>query len=391
MQCTLLWLLQAQCSYTLTSEYINMKTKTLMFVWLTIFVLTIVPVFNIINMGVAAKKITSWNRASLYSFDFSLPFINGFFYKFGVSTNPNQVVIGKNDWLYLGDQYSKTISVKRLGSTIESTHAAKKIGVATKSWDSWLKSKGVLAYKIMLGPDKDTIYPEFLPDWAKPTGNSVTDTLLANTDQNIYIDTRGVLKNAKSLFSEPLYYKTDTHWNSLGAWVAFNTLAMDMARFDSKLKLLSEQQVHISEVKKRNGGDLSGFLRLNDQLIDKEIIINIDNEKYSIETEQYDFDTGHLIFSGNNPKISSPKSPILVKSKNALNRKKVLWLRDSFGSSISPFMSATFSEVLQLHYNKANPEYFAKLVNKFHPDYVFITVVERDSLSVLFQKLPPIL
>lgn len=388
MQCTLLWLLQAQCSYISTFECINMKSKTIIFIWFAIVILAIIPVFNIIGMG-GAKKITSWNRSSLYSFDFSLPFINNFFYKFGISTNPNQVVIGKNDWLYLGDQYSKTVSVKRLGSTIESTHAAKKIGMATKSWDLWLKSKGVLAYKIMLGPDKDTIYPEFLPDWAKPAVNSVTNTLLANSSQNIYVDTRFALKSAKSLFSEPLYYKTDTHWNSLGAWVAFNVLAMDMARFDSKLKLLSEEQVNISEIKKRNGGDLSVFLRLNAQLVDTEVIIHIDNKKFPIETEQYDFDSGHLIFSGQNPNINSPKSPILVKSKNALNRKKVLWLRDSFGTSVSPFMSATFSEVLQLHYNKVNPEYFTKLVDIFHPDYVFITVVERDSLSVLFQRLPP--
>jgi hypothetical protein len=109
-----------------------------------------------------------------------------------------------------------------------------------------------------------------------------------------------------------------------------------------------------------------------------------------VETEQYDFETGHLTFSGGNPNIGLPKFPLLVKSKHALNQKRVLWLRDSFGTAMAPFMAATFSETLSLHYAKTTPALFARLVDTYKPDYVFITVVERGARGGWFTNLPPI-
>jgi hypothetical protein len=79
----------------------------------------------------------------------------------------------------------------------------------------------------------------------------------------------------------------------------------------------------------------------------------------------------------------------LVKSKNALNHKRVLWLRDSFGTAMEPYMAATFSETLQIHYKWVTPEMFARLVNSYKPDYVFITVVERAARKPWFTNLPP--
>ncbi|HEU4853968.1 MAG TPA: hypothetical protein VFS89_01615 [Nitrosospira sp.] len=81
---------------------------------------------------------------------------------------------------------------------------------------------------------------------------------------------------------------------------------------------------------------------------------------------------------------------LLVKSKNALNQKRVLWLRDSFGTAIAPFMAATFSETLQLHYAAAHPELLARLVDTYKPDYVFITVVERGARRKRFGSFPPL-
>ena len=124
-------------------------------------------------------------------------------------------------------------------------------------------------------------------------------------------------------------------------------------------------------------------------LRDTEVVMEIES-KHPIETQQYDFETGNLLMSGGNPQIEAPRHPLLVKSKYALNQKRVLWLRDSFGVAISPYMAATFAETLQLHYALANPVLFAQLVDTYKPDYVFITVVERDARSKWFENLPPL-
>jgi len=80
--------------------------------------------------------------------------------------------------------------------------------------------------------------------------------------------------------------------------------------------------------------------------------------------------------------------PLLVRSKHALNHRKVLWLRDSFGTALSPFMAATFTETLQIHYAALEPETLAGLVETYRPDYVFLTVVERDARGEWFRKPP---
>ncbi|HSL05945.1 MAG TPA: hypothetical protein VK901_20715 [Nitrospiraceae bacterium] len=122
-------------------------------------------------------------------------------------------------------------------------------------------------------------------------------------------------------------------------------------------------------------------------LQDSEVVIEIDSE-HPIETEQYDFETGQLTLSGGNPRLGPQSRPILVKSKHALNQKRVLWLRDSFGTAMAPFMAATFTETLQVSIRKSSPVLFAKMVETYKPDYVFITVVERDVRNKWFESFP---
>ena len=68
---------------------------------------------------------------------------------------------------------------------------------------------------------------------------------------------------------------------------------------------------------------------------------------------------------------------------------KVLWLRDSFGRAMSPLMAATFPEALQLHYEVVDSKRFVQLIDAFKPDYVFISVVERETFSANFRHFPP--
>ena len=172
--------------------------------------------------------------------------------------------------------------------------------------------------------------------------------------------------------------------------MAFRAFEAEIARGAPGLRLLSDNDVRISKVSERQGGDLAKFLRLKETLRDSEVVVDILSE-HPIEIEQYEFDTGRLKKAGGNPQIHTARQPLLVKSKHALNDKKVLWLRDSFGTAMAPFMAGTFSETLQIHYETADTALLARLVETFKPDYVFVTVVERAARRKRFGSVPPLI
>lgn len=172
----------------------------------------------------------------------------------------------------------------------------------TKAWNQWLKYKGVSLYRLMLEPNKNTIYPEYFPRWAQTANDSATNRLFNHVDESSYFDTKSALLRAKSHFTDSLYYKTDTHWNSIGAWVAFRAFTKEVARTDESLQWLTEKQISILKVSERAGGDLSSFLITNKTLRDSEVVITI-NSEHAVSTEQYDFETEHLTASGGNPRI----------------------------------------------------------------------------------------
>ena len=329
-------------------------------------------------------------KAFLYNLDFAAQWPNFFLYQLGISTHPKQVVIGRDGWLYLGDDYAQSRTSARNGQTADDLTVSKKIGEASQAWEAWLASKGVRIFRVMVGPNKASIYPEHLPNWAMSATPSATDALFAGTGTERFIDLRPPLLAAKTQYPQALYKKADTHWNLLGAGVAFRAFAQNVASAAPELRWPTVDATQVTSVTHGVGdGDLAGFQRIQRWLVDSEPATKI--LEHPIETTQYDFDSRQVLQKGGNPIIPAQKKPLLVISDGALNAKKVLWLRDSFGSAMAPLMAATFSETIQLHWEVAlapgGP--FIELIEKWKPDYVFITVVERDSRSELFTLPPP--
>ncbi len=310
-------------------------------------------------------------------------------YPIGISTDPNQVIIGRDDWLYLGDLHDQTRTVDRRIATTADEKLGKDIGSAAKAWEKYLSSQGVKVFRVMIGPNKETIYPEHMPIWSKTAWPNATDALLEGTSNEIFIDLRAPLLAAKLSQQEKLYYKTDTHWNALGAGIAFRSFARQVETAAADLVWPTESAYATVRINSRAGGDLAYFLRLNSYLVDSEPIMGLSS--LMVKITQLDYYTKKVISQAPNGEVGPTSIPILVKSEGALNNKRVLWLRDSFGSAMSPFMAATFSDVLQLHWREGlkTPTHFIKLIEDFKPEYVFFTVVERSSRAEVFTLYPP--
>lgn len=367
-----------------------MKKKISAFFLFALVTLLIAPVFNLSTRldTLANSKTKWWNKSFLYNVDFALPALGKLYSVLGISINPGQVILGKHGWFFLGDDHAQSISIKRNGVTPSTTPLVQQIVANEVAWEAWLKHHGVKQYRVLIGPDKDSIYPEYLPSWAAHAPNQVSREFIHLAPAQLYVDTFTPMLAAKNASAQPLYFKTDTHWNSLGAWVAFQALEQNLNRVEPDLRWPSPELGEVKNVSVRPGGDLSRFQRIQGSTNDTQVALRFASSP-QLTVDQYDYQTGKLLSSGPNPELEAPQKPLLVVSKGALNDRKVLWLRDSFGISLSPFMAATFSQSLQIHYDQVDPNQVAELIATFKPDYVIFSAVERVTRMGLFLAPPP--
>ena len=78
---------------------------------------------------------------------------------------------------------------------------------------------------LVIAPNKNSIYPEYMPGWvklvSKQTRLDQLSGLLADEPGLEYVDGRLLLRPQKN--TGPLYYRTDTHWTPLGAFYGLST------------------------------------------------------------------------------------------------------------------------------------------------------------------------
>lgn len=359
----------------------NNRVNIKIFFLLISVILSILPIVNIFSGGFTKENLT--NTKFLYSLDVIEGKINPYLVPLGVSIKPNSVVVGKDGWFFLGDDHQKTISAYRTGfQTVEVQERSAVIIESQTLWKKYFQKNGVTDYKILVGPNKSTIYNEYLPLWAKTSSESISHTLY---DNDIYIDIRHTISDV--INTQDLYYKTDTHWNYYGAGVAFNEF---MLRINNEGLVLPP--LNWSNVIRNDSyihGDLTRFLRVGSLYSDPNPITEANNLQLSHIISDYNKDS--VVYKGTAPLYGHRDDLYLITTPKALNNKKVLWLSDSYGNALAPYMTATFSHILKQNWSKLlGTQALEQLIQEWKPDYVFVTVVERYSLDDLFQARPPI-
>lgn len=364
-----------------------LKRRTFLSIGIALGSVLMLPLMNVLG-SMQAGRAVSWSAGPLFSTDVpATSWMNLGLYRMGISTSPNNVVVGRDGWLFLGDAFAETLTATRRGQMPADVEQTGKINAAVTAWDDWMQQRGVKLFRVLLAPNKSSIHADQLPYWAKPASTRPVDGLLARGPH--FVDPTAAMLQARSGGQGPLYFRTDTHWTPLGAAIAFQSLQHAVTPHAPDLRWPDHGMLRKVGAHLRKGGDLARFLRLTDQLPELEPTIGL--ARMSIETVQYDHASDQVLRSGGNPTVRSPPRPLRVVSPKALNARKVLWVRDSFGTALSPIMAATFTEVVQVYWSTAlqPPTTLAGLVDAWRPDYVFVTVVERDALHPLFAVPPP--
>jgi hypothetical protein len=171
--------------------------------------------------------------------------------------NSKDVLWGRDGWLYFthtGDEPDAR------GSVGFSLHELEQLREALEERRDWLARHGS-AFIFAVAPNKQSVYPEHLPSWAKPSGRPTRlDQFLAYMKAHSTVqvlDLRRPLQQANKM--APTYWRTDTHWNAYGGFVACEEIVRALSNSVPGLRPISLSELQLSR-KPGKAGDLADCL-----------------------------------------------------------------------------------------------------------------------------------
>ncbi len=255
--------------------------------------------------------------------------------------DPDKCYRGKDNWLFLGNDYDRCVEALT-GLWRPSAQQIDTQVQFFKGIDDAVRAGGA-EFHMLIGPNKSTVYPEYLPPLTFPAKDRTIAPLVEKLKANglsIFDSADHLLKNKdKGL----LYYRSDTHWNHLGAKLALEGFLQQSGLAELPPLMLLPQGKHKGDLVKIGG--YSRFpLREGDNFL---------------------------------PRWKS-------EAHRPANDKTVLVLGDSFSGALMYYLEGMFSSVHRIHYGKiigrssdlANlTQYISKMERK--PDIVLWVQVER--------------
>ncbi|UWX05096.1 hypothetical protein JBF11_06355 [Taurinivorans muris] len=274
------------------------------------------------------------------------------------------VISGKEDWLFLGNNYNNTID-KLTGKLYYHDSDNKKYDV-TKRYDFYKNiAEKVLAHSkevfFLIAPDKSTVYPEFLPETIIPAPKPFHEFLtqkMQRENLNVYYPRQDLLQNKEKAL---LYYVTDSHWNNYGAFIAFIRL---ISRLDPALPEMIKEEDFRFKPLKSTAGDL----------------ISLGNFLFKDKDYKDTFQVSYKNMPMETPKAEQTenKQNGLIQTVNpeALTDKTVWIIGDSFSTALRPYFSFFFKNVYFIHKDtfNASPAGFTDI----QADFAVYECVERS-------------
>lgn len=285
---------------------------------------------------------------------------------FKVSPVPSKVLIGKKGWFYYVDNGALD-NYRRV--TVFSEEELNNIRLTVEKRNAWLKSRGI-AYYLVFVPEKQTVYPEFMPDFIKPVGNiskldQVVEYLRKNSTVNL-IDIKGILSwEKKGTF---LYSQIDSHWNVYGAFiVSRNLLSIISKDFPGITSFIpSKNDFYFSTLLFRRG-DLTDMLALGNGTFSEKVIRLTPKDRNKMPDLH-------------KPNLQRPLGAMCVirHGRNA-GLPRMLMIKDSFAINLIPFLSECFSRSVYIF----SSPFVLGFIAYEKPDIVIEEIIERNIRSLI--------
>ncbi|MCH2084046.1 MAG: hypothetical protein MK226_16740 [Saprospiraceae bacterium] len=292
------------------------------------------------------------------------------YYTFKKSALPEQVVVGKNGWLFKGGHQLDVhrgkfqLSEKELQQTVQEILRRK----------NEIEAMGAKFY-LSIAPLKANIYPEYLPDNTVPLNPSTYTQQLIHAIQEegiTYIDLFDLMASLKE--EQLLYLKTDHHWNNFASKSAAGYLLKRIRQDFPSLPEVDLKDFRTEQVE-YDGMSLAQMIGMEEVLKDTFVILH-GKENKQIKALSHNYPIPH----------DFPfKEEYIVKTKTEGSElPKVMVARESFASPFTKIFPHYFSETIFLFDNWKH-DFHPNIIQQEQPDIYLHLIWE----GLLFQMIKP--
>ncbi|MGD9973728.1 MAG: hypothetical protein AB7S77_11775 [Desulfatirhabdiaceae bacterium] len=266
-------------------------------------------------------------------------------------------IIGKDGWFYWNkNRLSEDFRGANPMTPIEMEHWKTVI----EDRQEWLAAQGI-EYVLGITPEKQTIYPEYLPDHLQAQRGITRLTRLEkylkeNSDVQL-IDWKTPLLAGKR--DQQIYYRTDTHWNFRGGFIAYQALMDRLTGFFPDIVARPRSFFQERLIADHEGGDLVIMMGLQHVFLEDQPIY----QPQFICSGRWKYDVA-LADRGSYAMGCKTQTRVAIV------------FRDSYFNFILPFLSEHFGKIIYI-WDQYNHTMVKQLIRDIQPDLVIEEILER--------------
>ena len=273
----------------------------------------------------------------------------------------SDVIVGRDGWLFYGG--GRMIDNHR-GTSLFTTNELRAWQELLESRRDWLAKRGI-RYLFVVAPNKESIYPEQLPEWLVTPGpirklDQFTAHMRAHSTVEV-LDLRPALIEAKG--AGRAYLLTDSHWNALGAFAGYQAIMRAVGR-----QLPGVEPLPLESFEQTpgdgDGGDLANMLGQERTMKERGIIRLVPTPPLQFVEVQDDNAIDPKLFTRERRPRHTERSG---------QRHRIVLFRDSFASALQKYLGFHFARALyiwQQHWN-------ASAIERERPGIVVDEMLER--------------
>lgn len=258
------------------------------------------------------------------------------------TSGQDNVVIGKKGYLFYGSSMNDYLGYATMSD----------LQIAEAAYNLKLMQKTLAANDVQMiftiAPNKNSLYPQFMPDGYKHRADTKNSTRLAarlKKQKVHYCDLFALFSSQKEI----LYHKHDSHWNNKGAALAMEKVLDALGHEHTHYKKKTYTTRHDFQ------GDLYGMLYPSAADHEEEI--------------EYDHQTTYEYVDPINSTYD-----LAIETTNAAKDGSVIVCRDSFGNSWLPFIADQYENA---YFTRGLPYPLYEYSDR-EADTVIIELVERN-------------
>lgn len=357
-----------------------------------IFILTLF-LFLIINVIVPDReKSVQENRMLVTKPKFRLSSLISGDYDEKFEAYMDDQFVGRDMWRKLkvtvdrigGSRMENGVYIGTNGQLLEQIEVADENHLAAniKAIKSFSESQSKIPVRMMLVPDAANVLNHSLPALAKPEDQTQMFSMVRKDlgDSVEWIDVSTELNKHKT---EKIYYKTDHHWTTLGAFYAFQAAAPSLGidgDLSGKYVSYTVSDSFNGMLASKSGVNLGEKEQIDIYVPTEEdtdlIVDYVDEGKRS--TSLYDSSKlkekdQYTVFLGGN-------SSLLDIRTVSTSTKRLLLVKDSFANSFIPFLTPYYREIVVV-----DPRYYSGTINDLMDSYRISEVLFLYSGNTFFK------